>query len=186
MKYATIFLVAITTAVGLVRAGAIASEQHNVNQPNLDSPALRVISDDDQATMQSIKHHIEYDFADFKTLEEVHSFIDKLRNLVQKHPVNIALAKGDLKDLHKFLSQEVVAKLYRIDTEPFKLPLGDDRIPYAQMALDDDDLTRKLFGGPLRSLVEMRRQQVSRAENGNHKDGNFFTNFWCKISGCSN
>jgi len=153
----------------------------------IDSPALRVISDEDATTMQNIKHHIENEFANFKSINEVHAFLDKAKLLVQKHPKNVAFAQGDLKDLYKFLSSEMVTKLIRVDTEPFVLPIADDKMPLAQRAIDDDELTRKLFGGPLRSLIEAKRQQISRTEEGNHKDGNFFSNFWCKISGgCSN
>lgn len=154
----------------------------------LDSPALRIISDQDQADVQQIKYHIANEYSDFKTINEVIAFLDKVKLLVQKHPKNIAFAQGDLKEVLKFLSQETVTKLIRVDTDPFVMPISEDKIPLAQRAIDEDELTRKLFSGPVRSLVEVRRQQLSRgSEDSNHKDGNFFTNFWCKISGgCQN
>lgn len=179
-------MLALACSLVLCQAAApvVSSPQHLVN---VDSPALRIISDEDQQLMQSIKHHIAVDYSEFKTVNEVHAFLDKVKLLVQKHPKNVAFAQSDLRELFKFLSQESVARLIRVDTEPFVMPISDDKIAYAQRALDDDELTRKLFSGPLRSLMEARRQQVSRAEDGNHKDGNFFANFWCKISGgCSN
>lgn len=184
--------IALVTLVGLtmVSASALQSQQDSA-MANLasviDSPALRVISDEDATTMQHIKYHIGNEFANFKSINEVHAFLDKAKLLVQKHPKNVAFAQGDLKDLYKFLNSEIVTKLIRVDTDPFILPIADDKIPFAQRAIDDDELTRKLFGGPLRSLIEAKRQQLSRSEEGNHKDGNFFSNFWCKISGgCSN
>lgn len=150
----------------------------------LDSPALKIISDDDFATMQQIKFHIQNDYSEFKNIDDVISFLEKVKLLVQKHPKNVAFAQNDLKELLKLLSQESVTKLIRFDTDPFHpTPIGDDKMALAQRALEEDELARKLFGGPIRSLVEARRQQLSRAEDGNHKDGNFFTNFWCKISG---
>lgn len=153
----------------------------------LDSPALRMISDDDQATLQQIKYHISNDYSEFKQINEVHAFLDKVKLLVQKHPKNVAFAQGDLKELFKFLSQESVTKLIRVDTDPFIMPIGDDKIPFALRAIDEDELTRKLFGAPMRSLVEAKKQQLNRHDDGNHKDGNFFTSFWCKISGgCNN
>lgn len=175
----------VCSALVLVQAALPAAPSSHL--ASLDSPALRMISDEDQQLMQSIKHHIGNEYSDFKTINEVHAFLDKVKLLVQKHPKNVAFAQADLRELLKFLSQESVARLIRVDTEPFVMPISDDKIVYAQRAVDDDELTRKLFGGPLRSLIEARRQQVSRAEDGNHKDGNFFANFWCKISGgCSN
>lgn len=173
--------------IGLVLSGAVQQEQHNSNLAIFESPALRMISDEDQANMQHIKHHIESDFSNFKTINEVHAFLDKVKLLIQKHPKNVAFAQADLKDLHKFLSQDIITRLIRVDAEPFIMPIGDDRVAIAQRAVDDDELTRKLFGGPLRSMIETKRQQMNRTEDGNHKDGNFFTNFWCRISGgCSN
>lgn len=152
-----------------------------------ESANLQVISDEDQASMQHIKHQIANDFAHFKNINDVHVFLDKVKLLVQKHPKNVAFAQGDLKELLKFLSQESITRLVRLDSEPFVLPLSDERLALAQRALDDDELSRKLFSAPLRSLLEARKQQVNRSEDGNHKDGNFFTSFWCKISGgCSN
>lgn len=175
---------------GFVTSGcANASQVPQVNQllGQLDSPQYRMVSDEDQANMAHIKNQISNDYADFKSIDEVHSFLEKVRLLVQKHPRNIAFAQGDLKDLHKFLSQEIVVKLIRVDNEIFNMPITDDRLQLAQRAVDDDDLIRKLFGGPLRSLVEAKRNQMTRGEDGNHKDGNFFTSFWCKISGgCQN
>lgn len=154
---------------------------------SLDSPAYRLVSDEDASTMQLIKYHIQNDFSEFKTIDEVVSFLEKVRSLVHKHPKNIAFAQGDLKDLFKFLSQEIIAKLIRVDTEQFyPIPVGEDKMALAHRALEEDELVRKLFGVPVRSLVEARRQQLSRAEDGNHKDGNIFTSFWCKISGCNN
>lgn len=151
----------------------------------LDSPAYKLVSDEDSSTMQLIKYHIQNDFSEFKTIDEVVSFLEKVRVLVHKHPKNTAFAQGDLKDLFKFLSQETVAKLMRVDTEPFNpIPVGEDKMALAHRALEEDELVRKLFGVPIRSLVEARRQLSSRTEDGDHKDGNFFTNFWCKISGC--
>lgn len=153
----------------------------------IDNPNLRVISDEDSTTMQNIKYHIENEFSNFKTINEVHAFLDKAKLLVQKHPKNVAFAQGDLKDLYKFLSSEMVTRLIRVDTDPFILPIADDKMPLAQRAIDDDELTRKLFGGSLRSLIEAKKQQMTRTEEGSHRDGNFFSNFWCKISGgCSN
>lgn len=188
-KIMTLTVVALQlTMVGLVLAGAV--QQDNLAANNLaifDSVALKIISEDDQANMKHIKQQIEDDFAKFKTINEVHSFLDRVKTLVQKHPKNVAFAQDDLKELHKFLSQEDVTRLIRVDTEPFIMPISDDRMPMAQRAVDEDELTRKLFGGPLRSLVEAKKQQVSHHSDGNHKDGNFFSNFWCKISGgCSN
>lgn len=184
-------LALLAAAGSLVQAGAVASEAAANAASNLaahfDSPALRIISDEDQAVMQHIKHQIDDDFANFKSINEVHNFLDKVKLLVQKHPKNVAFAQADLKDLQRFLSQEMVTRLIRVDTEPFIMPISDDRMPLAQRAIDEDELTRKLFSGPLRSLIEVKRQQVSRAEDGNHRDGNFFSNFWCKLSGsCPN
>ena len=151
---------------------------------SLDSPSLRIISDDDKANMEQVKYHIANEYADFKNIDEVLAFLGKVQILVQKHPRNIAFAQGELKEMHKFLSQESVTKLLRVDTDLFHpVPMGDDRVALAQRAIEEDDLTRKLFGGPMRSLVESRKQQVSKADEGNHKDGNFFANVWCKISG---
>ena len=153
----------------------------------VDSQAPKYLSDQDQTDMQQVKHHIANEYSDFKTIQEVMDFLDKVKLLVQKHPKNVAFAQGDYKELFKFLSQEIVTKLIRVDTDPFMMPISEDRIPIAQRAIDEDDLSRKLFAGPLRSLIEARRQQLSRTEDGNHKDGNFFTGIWCKISGsCSN
>lgn len=186
----------IATLVSLVQCGAVSNEQTLSNgggagvnlAANYDAQTLRMISDEDQANMQHIRHHIDEDFAKFKTVNEVHAFLDKVNLLAQKHPKNLAFAQGDLKDLHKFLTQEIVTKLIRVDAEPFVMPISDDKMQIAQRAIDEDELTRKLFSGPLRSLIEAKKQQVSRTETGNHGDGgNFFTNFWCKISGnCSN
>lgn len=150
------------------------------------SPALRIISDEDQRSLQQIREHISNGYSEFKQINEVHAFLDKVKLLVQKHPKNTAFAQADLKELLQFLSTETVTKLIRVDTDPFIMPITDDKIPFAQRAIDEDDLSRKLFGGPLRSLVEMRKQQLSRPEDGNHKDGNFFQNFWCKLTGCNN
>mgnify|MGYP001019911256 CR=1 FL=1 len=173
-------------AFTFVTASSLSESQAGI-MTALDSPALRMISDEDQANLQQIKYQIANEYSDFKTINEVHAFLDKVKLLVQKHPKNVAFAQGDLKELLKFLSQESVTRLIRVDTDPFIMPISDDKIPIAQRAIDEDELTRKLFGAPMRSLMEAKRQQVSRAEDGNHKDGNFFTNFWCKISGsCSN
>lgn len=164
------------------------TELSRANLAHLDSPALKIISDEDSQNLQMIKLHIKNDFIEFKNINDVLAFLDKVKLLVQKHPTNVAFAKGDLKELLNFLSSEIVTRLIRVDTDPFIMPVGDDKIPLALRAIEEDDLTRKLFGGPLRSLVEVRKQQLSRTEEGNHeKDGtNFFTNFWCKISGgCS-
>lgn len=148
---------------------------------------LRVISDQDQQDLQQVKYHVASEYAEFKNIPEVLNFIEKVRVLLQKYPRNVAFAQGELKDLLKFLSQESVHKINRLDDGPFIMPISDDRIPLAQRAVEEDEMTRKLFSGPLRSLVEARRQQNARAEDGNHKDGNFFANFWCKLSGnCSN
>lgn len=151
----------------------------------LDSSAYKIVSDEDSQTMQLIKNQMNNDYQ-FKSIDEVISFLEKVRILVQKHPKNIAFAQGDLKDLYKFLSQEIVTKLIRVDTDPFyPIPDGEDKMALANRALEEDDLVRKLFGVPFRSLVEARRRNSARADNGDHKDGNFFTNFWCKISGCN-
>lgn len=148
---------------------------------------IKVMSEQDQQDLQQVKYHIANEYTEFKNIGEVLNFIEKVRVLLQKYPRNVAFAQGDLKELYKFLSQESVHKLNRLDDGPFQLPISDDRIPLAQRAVEEDELTRKLFAGPLRSLVEARRQQNARAEDGNHKDGNFFVNFWCKLSGnCPN
>lgn len=166
---------------------ALSGQQPSALSSTLESPALRLVSDEDLQLMQQIKHHIANEYSEFKSVNEVHAFLDKVKLLVQKHPKNVAFAQAELRELLKFLSQESVARLIRLDSEPFVMPISEDRIPLAQRAVDEDELTRKLFGGPLRSLVEARRQQVSRTEDGNHKDGNFFASFWCKISGgCPN
>lgn len=165
-------------------SGASTSESVSSSLAVLDSPALKIVSDEDSQSMQQIKYHMDNEYAKFKNIDDVVNFLEKVRTLVQKHPKNTAFAQGDLKDLLKFLSQESVIRLIRVDTDPFyPIPFGEDKIALAQRALEEDELTRKLFEGPIRSLIEARRQQLSRAEDGNHKDGNFFTNFWCKISG---
>lgn len=185
-------LIALTIATQLATVALVASagavvEQGTASLAAFDSPALKIISDEDQNSLQQIKYHIDQDFVNFRSINEVHAFLDKVKLLVQKHPKNVAFAQGDLKELLKFLSQEIVTRLIRVDTEPFIMPLSDDKVPYAQRAVDEDELTRKLFGGPLRSFIEAKRQQVSRNDDGNHKDGNFFANIWCKITGsCSN
>ena len=182
-------LVAATQLVAFAGAlaGAIQAEPSASLAALLESPALQIISDEDQANVQAINRHIEEAFANFKTLNEVHAFLDKVKLLVQKHPKNVAFARGDLKHLHKFLSSEIVTRLIRVDTEPFILPIGDDRLPIAQRAVDEDELTGRLFGAPLRKLVEAKKQQLSRTEDGSHKDSNIFTSFWCRILGsCSN
>lgn len=186
----TLLVILGLAASQLASAGAVHS-QPDSGVSNfasiIESPALRVISDEDSRSMQTIKYQIENEFADFKTINEVHSFLDKVKLLVQKHPKNLAFAQGDVKELHKFLSSEMVTRLIRVDSELFVLPIADDRMPLVQRAIDEDELIRKLFGGPYRSLVEAKLQQRTRNEEGNHKDGNFFSNFWCKISGgCSN
>lgn len=148
---------------------------------------LKVISDQDQQDMQQVKYHIANEYSEFKNIPEVLNFIEKVRLLLQKYPRNNFFAQGELKELLKFLSQESVHRVNRLDDGPFTMPISDDRIPLAQRAVEEDELTRKLFAGPLRSLIEARRQQNARAEDGNHKDGNFFANFWCKLSGnCPN
>lgn len=169
----------------LLVASAAAVEPNSPVAAVFDSPALKLVSDEDQQNMQQIKSQIANDYADLKSIKEVLAFLDDVKLLVQKHPKNVAFAQGDLKELLKFLTQETVTRLIRVDTDPFTLPISDDRIPIAQRAVDEDELTRKLFGGPLHSLVEAKRQQTARAD-GNHKDGNFFANFWCKLSGCNN
>lgn len=191
-KLSSIVLLAVLfqfAAAGLRTTNAVSlTELSKAHWALFESPNSRIVSDDDQASMQSIKHHIQNDFSEFKSIQEVHDFLDKVKLLVQKHPKNTAYAQGDRKELLKFLSQDIITKLIRVDTEPFIMPLSDDKIPLAQKAVDEDELTRRLFGAPLRSWIEVRKQQLSRTEDGNHeKDGtNFFTNFWCKISGsCS-
>jgi hypothetical protein len=186
---AALLLALGVASLGGALAGAVAEQSAAVQHMNaqFESPAYRVISDEDRALMQQVKNQIEDDFSSFKDVDEVHKFLDKVKLLVQKHPKNVAFAQGDLKELHKFLSQEMVTKLIRVDTMPFEMPISDERMVFAQRAVDEDELTRKLFGGPLRSLAEAKRQHHSRTEDGNHRDGNFFSNFWCKISGnCSN
>lgn len=183
MGYLLTLALMMQLSVGLlVFAGSI-GDTSGAHLAALDSPSLRVVSDEDQAIMSHIKYQIANDYSDFKTIDEVHAFLEKVRLLVQKHQKNTAFAQGDLKELLKFLSQEIVTRLIRVDTEPFIMPISDDKLPFAQRAIDEDELTRKLFGGPLRSLVEAKRQQISRGEDGNHRDGNFFANIWCKISG---
>lgn len=185
MSAAVVIMMMMTT---LVQGGAVSNEASPVVAganlaAHFDSAAFRIISDEDQNIMQQIKHHIDDEFANFKSINEVHTFLDKVKLLVQKHPKNVAFAQGDLKDLQRFLSQEIVTRLIRVDTEPFIMPISDERMPLAQRAIDEDELTRKLFSGPLRSLVELKRQQVSRAEDGNHRDGrNFFANLWCSMT----
>lgn len=152
---------------------------------HLDSPALRVISDEDKSNLQTIKHHIQKDYTEFKSINEVHAFLDKVKLLVQKHPKNVAFAQDELKELLKFLSQETVTQLIRIDTDPFVMPIDDSRLKVAQDAVSEDELTGKLFGYPLRSLIESRKQH-NRHDEGNHKDGNFFSNFWCKMTNTCN
>lgn len=177
------FLLLVCSAASLSDGAVAAVSAGSSSLAALDSPALRIISDQDEAELAQIKHQIANEYSDFKTIDEVLMFLDKVKLLVQKHPKNVAFAQGDLKELLKFLSQESVTKLIRVDTEPFILPISDEKLLVAQRAIEEDELTRKLFGGPVRSLVETRRQQSLRPEDGNHKDGNFFTNFWCKLSG---
>lgn len=186
MAQLALLLVASVSAASVVSDNQN-SQQNAGNLAMLDSPALQVISDADKALMQEIKHHITVDFTEFKSINDVHMFLDNVKLLVQKHPKNVAFAQANLKELLKFLSQEIITKLIRVDTDPFVMPLTEDKFALAQRAVDEDELTRKLFGAPLRSLIEARRQQLSRTEDGNHKDGNFFSNFWCKLSGsCPN
>lgn len=188
-SYMALLLVLCLASLGGALAGAVADQttvQHMGAQ--FESPAYRVISDEDRMNMQYVKTQIEEGFSGFKDISQVHDFLDKVKLLVQKHPKNVAFAQGDLKELHKFLSQEMVTKLIRVDTTPFELPISEEKMVFAQRAVDEDDLIGKLFGGPLRSLVEAKqRQMTTRTDDGNHRDGNFFSNFWCKISGnCSN
>ena len=182
MKFTLINLLGLGL-LGFVSAGAL-QEQNAIAM--LDGPAFRLVSDEDQMLMKQVKHHIEEDFVSFKNINDVHIYLDKVKLLFQKHPKNVAFAQGDLKELHSFLSKEIVNKLYRVDAEPFVMPIGDETLPLAQRAVENDELVRKLFGGPLRSLIESKRQNLAGKEEGSHKDGNFFTNFWCKISNCSN
>lgn len=179
-------LVVLSASTHYIQAASI-TDLTSQDLLKLDSAQLKVVSDDDQKLMEIIKHHITRDFAEFKSFHEVFNFLDKVKLLVQKHPKNVAFAQGELRDLFKFLSQESVTKLARVDTEPFTMPITDDKIPLAWHAIEEDELTGKLFSGPLRSLVEMRKQELTKLEPTNHKDGNnFFTTFWCKISGgCS-
>lgn len=179
-------LVALAASTQYTQAASI-TDLTSQDALKLESAQLRVVSDDDQKLMEIIKHHISRDYADFKSFNEVFSFLDKVKLLVQKHPKNVAFAQGDLRDLFKFLSQESVTKLARVDIEPFAMPITDDKIPLAWHAIEEDELTGKLFSGPLRVLVEVRKQELTKLEPANHKDGNnFFTTFWCKISGgCS-
>lgn len=187
-----IILVLCLASVGGVLAGAV-SDQAQVHQmaqaAQFDSPAYKIISDEDRANMQLAKNHIEAEFANFKNVDEVFKFLDMVKLLVQKHPKNIAFAQGDLKDLHKFLSQEMVTRLIRVDTLPFEMPLNDDnKMSLANRAVQEDELLRKLFGGPLRTLDDERqREKLRPTGDGSHRDGNFFANFWCRLSGnCSN
>lgn len=175
-----LFLVFVATCS--ISEGAVAALQSDGGP--FDTPALRLVSDSDAADQSQIKHHIANDYSEFKTIDEVTSFLDKVKLLVQKHPKNVAFAKDDLKELLKFLSSEVVTKLIRVDTDQFVQPLSDDKLLVAQRAIDEDELTRKLFGVAVRSVEEKRRTASARPEDGgNHKDGNFFTNIWCKVSG---
>lgn len=173
------FLLLVVAAASLPEgaSAAVAAERGP-----FDSAGLRVISDADAADLANIKYHIANDYSEFKTVDEAIAFLDKVKLLVQKHPKNVAFAQDELKDLFKFLSQEIVTKLIRLDTDPFILPISDERLALAQRALEEDELTRKLFSAPVRSLVEARKQPRPD-DGGNHKDGNFFTNFWCKLSG---
>lgn len=191
-------LVSVILFLGLLIGATVAEQEpgvegHHGHHPGasnadiLEAASLRVLSDEDQAYMQQIKYHIANEYSEFKTVSDVHSFLDKVKLLVQKHPKNVAFAQGEIKELFKFLSQEIVTRLIRVDTDPFVMPISDERMTLAQRAIDEDELTKKLFGGPLRNWAELRRQQNARQEGGNHKDGNFFTSIWCKLSGnCSN
>lgn len=163
------------------------TELTNSDLAHLESSTLRMVSAEDRNNMEQIKYAISNDFSEFKTIQEVQSFLDTVRLLVQKHPKNTAFARDEQKELFKFLSQEIIGRLIRVDADPFIMPISDDKIPLAQKAIDDDELTKKLFGAPLRSFIETKKQQLARSEDGkNVKDGNFFNNFWCKISGsCS-
>lgn len=176
----------LATCCILAVANAVAVESNSPVATVFDNPALRLVSDEDQANMQQIKSQIANDFSDLKSIKEVIAFLDDVKLLVQKHPKNVAFAQGDLKELFKFLSQEIVTRLIRVDTDPFAAPLTDDRIPWAQRAVEEDELTRRLFAIPLQSHIEAKRQQTARAD-GNHKDGgNFLASWWCKITNCSN
>lgn len=184
----TIFLqVLIATCCIVAVTNAVAVESNSPVVTSYDSPALRLVSDEDQANMQQIKNQIANDFTDLKSIKDVIAFLDDVKLLVQKHPKNVAFAQGELKELFRFLSQEIVTRLIRVDTDPFAAPLTDERLPLAQRAVEEDELTRKLFSAPLQSHIEAKRQQTARAA-GNYKDGNFFSSLWCKItnSACSN
>jgi hypothetical protein len=188
-------------SLGSALAGAVAEEPAVAGQ--LDSAGDRglVVSDEDRATMQRVKSLLETNFSapSFKELDEVHKFLGQVRLLAHRHPKNVAFARAELKELHQLLSQEPVTRLVRLDASPFEAPVSsDERLALAQRAADEDELTGKLFGGPLRSLAEeaerrrrrQQQQQHARTEDaagGQHRDGNFFVNLWCKISGeCPN
>lgn len=190
--FKTILLLALASSASLVllvQAGSSASltEMTRQHYDLIDSSQYKVVSDEDQKLVETVKHHITTNFVDLKTFPEVFGFLEKVKLLVQKHPKNIAFAQGDLKELMKFLTQDMVTKLIRVDTEPFTLPLTDDKIPLAWHAMEEDDLVKNLFGVPLRLVVEQRKLELTKSEPTNHKDNNnFFANFWCKISGgCS-
>lgn len=169
----------ISAVSALLAAAFAASGSSHHKSP---SQALSVISDEDQASVTQIKHHMTKDFSDLKSVDEVLSFLDKVKLLIQKHPKNVAFAQNDLKELHKFLSQDSIVKLARVDTEPFIAPISEDKIAVAQRAIEADELTGKLFSAPIRSLIDSRRQSANH--NGSHdKDSSFFSNFWCKLSG---
>lgn len=181
---AYLLVVCLSTAAGIVLGDSVS--EGNGNAVVSDPIALRVISDEDKSSMEHIASEISRNYENFNTINDVHTFLDKVKLLVQKHPKNIAFAQGNLKELYKLLSSEEVTRLIRVDTDPFVIPIADERTPVALRAVEDDELTRKLFGRALRSLIENRKQSVSRTDDGNHKDGNFFTSFWCKISGSCN
>lgn len=184
----TFIVSALASLVAPILGSAVAQvnpDQMSVGQ--FDLPTLKLVSDDDLQVMQEIRAHIDREFYPLKSVDEVHILLEKVKTLAQKHPKNVAFAGGDLRELHKFLSLEIVGRLVRVDADPFILPISDERMPLAKRAIEDDDLVKKLFSRPLSSLIESRKQQLSRSDSSNHRDGNFFANFWCKISGtCSN
>lgn len=165
-----------------------AQESHSSHQfaGNKNPHAMSVVSDDDLASQKQIKYHIGNGFTSLKTIDEALSLLDKVRLLIQKHPKNVASASGNMRELHNFLSNETITKLARVDVDPFLPPLTDDKIALAQHAVDEDELTRTIFGVPLRSVIESRKQS-SKSDSSQDKDSNFFQNFWCKLSGsCTN
>lgn len=180
------YLLVVCLATGsLVLADSVSEQGASGATP--EAGAKIIISDEDQSSMNYIKNEISHNYQDFNNINEVHSFLDKVKLLVQKHPKNVAFAQGNVKELFKLLSSEEVTRLVRLDTDQFVMPLPEERVAVAQRAIEEDELTRKLFGRPLTSLIENRKQASARPDDQSHKpEGSFFSTMWCKISGSCN